>query len=118
MKKLLLFTFALLGLITIAQGQDLRQIRGRVVLAADTSRPLPHVQIVNRKRGHGAVSDLQGYYRLKLADGDSIEFRMIGYHDTLIAATDLRKMGYLFPMKEKIITRRLPIKNLTSVAFL
>ena len=104
LKKLLLCMFGLLGLLMTAHGQDLRQIKGRVVIAVDTARPLPHVQIVNRKRGHGAVSDLEGYYRLKVADGDSIEFRMIGYYDTIVAVNDLRKLSYILPLREKIVT--------------
>ncbi len=104
MKKLLLCIFSLLALHLNAQGQELRQVKGRVVIAADTAQPLPYVQIVNRSRGQGAVSDLEGYFRLRAADGDSIEFRMIGYQDTLLAFTDLRKLGYTLPMKEKIVT--------------
>ena len=114
MKKLLLCTFSLLGLLLgflpglllTAQGQDLRLIKGRVVLAADTNRPLPYVQIVNRKRGNGTVSDLDGYYQLRATKGDTIEFRMVGYEDTRIAFSDLEKRGFLFGMHEKIVTLR------------
>lgn len=116
MRKLLLRTIALPGLClglllglfpglqTTALAQDLRQFRGRVVLAVDTTRPLPYVQIVNRTRGNGAVSGLDGYFQLRGTYGDSIEFRMIGYQDTRIAFADLEKRGFLFPMHEKIVT--------------
>lgn len=104
LRKLLLCTFALLALLLNAQGQDARLVKGRVVLSADTTRPLPYVQVVNRSKGQGAVSDLQGYFRLRAAAGDSIEFRMIGYQDSLLAFTDFSKQGYVFAMKEKIVT--------------
>ncbi|WP_224999188.1 carboxypeptidase-like regulatory domain-containing protein [Cesiribacter sp. SM1] len=104
MKKLLLCLFSILGLLITARGQGQPIIKGRVVLAADTAKPLPYVQILNKKRGNGTLSNPDGYYQLKAAPGDSIEFRMIGFENTRIAFSELEKKGFLLPMKERIVT--------------
>ncbi|AHM60622.1 hypothetical protein D770_11825 [Flammeovirgaceae bacterium 311] len=97
---------ALLGLLVTAQGQNQRQIKGRVVLATDTLRPLPYVQVINRSNGNGTVSDLDGYYVMPVTEDDKIEFRMIGYHDTLLTVSQLRQLNYQFAMKERVVTLR------------
>ncbi len=94
----------LLGLLVTAHGQNQRQIRGRVVLATDTLRPLPYVQVINRSSGSGTVSDLDGYFRLTVSDNDKIGFRMIGYHDTLLTVSQLRQLNNVFAMKERVVT--------------
>lgn len=102
MKKLLFLSICLLGLFASAQAQELRRIKGRVVLAVDSLRPLPYVQVLNRSTGSGTVSDLEGYFTLPMTEDDRIEFRMIGYQDTVVAAAYLKKLGWRFPMKEKV----------------
>jgi hypothetical protein len=106
LKKLLLLLFTLFGLLGTTQGQEVRQLRGRVVMATDSLRPLPYVQVVNRTRSSGTVSDLEGYFQLRMADEDKLEFRMIGYQDTTILVADFARMGYRFPMKEKVVVMR------------
>jgi hypothetical protein len=106
LKKQLLLLFGLLGFLINASGQETRLVKGRVVMGADSLKPLPYVQIVNRSLSSGTVSDLDGYYQLRMADSDKIEFRMIGYQDTVVTAAYLRSRDYLFKMKEKIVTMK------------
>ncbi|WP_161622696.1 carboxypeptidase-like regulatory domain-containing protein [Cesiribacter andamanensis] len=106
MKKLILLSLIFFGLLGAAQGQELRQVRGRVVQATDSLRPLPYVQVLNRTRSSGTVSDLEGYFSLRMSDEDKLEFRMIGYQDTTILVSDFARMGYRFPMKEKVVVMR------------
>jgi TonB-dependent starch-binding outer membrane protein SusC len=76
MRKTLLFLiFAFLSQIAWAQE---RTIRGKITNAEDGS-PLPGVSVVVQGTNRGTVTDVEGQYRLPVADGDAVlVFSFIG----------------------------------------
>jgi TonB-linked SusC/RagA family outer membrane protein len=76
MRKTLLFLFFSV-LSQIAWAQE-RTIRGKVTSAEDGS-PLPGVSVVVQGTNRGTVTDVDGQYRLSIADGDAVlVFTFIG----------------------------------------
>lgn len=102
---------ALLCLLTFSlQAQQLRSkeqlLKGRVVLATDTSQGIAFVQVYNKTSGKGNTSDGGGFFRLLAAPGDSLEFRMIGYTDTTLSYSQLKKLNHIVPLSERVYKLR------------
>ena len=80
MKKIL-YTL-ILGLFMIpsakAQVMDLIQFSG-IVINQDEMKPAPFVNIVNRTKITGNISDYSGYFSIVVSEGDTIEFTSVGY---------------------------------------
>ena len=77
MKKILLLGLALLGAFSLAFAQD-RTVSGKVLSTEDNS-PLPGVNIVVKGTATGAVTDLDGNYKLSVPENTILQFSFIGY---------------------------------------
>lgn len=100
---LCLLTFSLQAQQSLSKKQLLK---GRVVLASDTSQGIAFVQVYNKTSRIGNTSDGGGFFRLLAAPGDSLEFRMIGYTDTTLSFSQLKEVNNLVPLKERVYKLR------------
>jgi hypothetical protein len=71
-----------------------------MVADSATMQALPDVNVVNKKTGNGAVSDIRGGFSLQASDGDSIIFSRVGYKTRILPVTEIRKLVIVF-MKEE-----------------
>ena len=78
---------------------------GRIITATDSSA-LAFVQVYNRSSGKGTTSNPDGQFRLMARMSDSIEFRMIGYVDTVLNVYQLADLNYQVPMRERVYQLR------------
>ncbi|MBW3544310.1 MAG: TonB-dependent receptor plug domain-containing protein, partial [Bacteroidetes bacterium] len=79
MKRILLMSFVLLGLITSAWAQ--RTVSGKVI-DAGSGDPLPGVAVRIENTSTGVVTDMDGNYRIEVAADDAVlVFSFIGYAD-------------------------------------
>jgi TonB-linked SusC/RagA family outer membrane protein len=83
MKRILLMSFLLLGLITSAWAQ--RTVSGKVT-DADGGDALPGVAVRVKNTTQGTVTDMDGNYRIDLPAGDAtLQFTFVGYADREVA---------------------------------
>lgn len=82
MKKILLFILLSNGISNMIFAQE-RSIKGKVT--GEDNEGLPGVAILISPAGGGAVTDIEGNYRLTLPEGSTtLEFRYIGYASQFI----------------------------------
>lgn len=83
--------FLLIGLIitqSLFSQESLIQFSGSILSAGrDSLQPIPFVLVKNKSRNSGAYSNVDGYYTLVVARGDTIEYSSIGF----------RKSKYIVP---------------------
>ena len=77
MKKLLLIVFVFLAVAVNAIAQE-RVITGTVT-SADDNKPLPGVSVKVKGTQNGVSADIDGKYTLKVAQGATLEFALIGF---------------------------------------
>jgi hypothetical protein len=99
---LLISIFIFIASFGSAYAQQESVVHGLIVAAADSNQMMAHVHVLNKQQGYGTVSNLQGMFQVKARPMDSLEFRMIGYRDTVISVTDLEKLGFVMPLYERI----------------
>ena len=100
-KVYLILSLVLLPVLA-SRAQQEQVVHGLIVAAADSNQMMAHVHVLNRQQGYGTVSNLQGMFQVKASQSDSLEFRMIGYRDTIISVTDLESLGFVMPLYEKV----------------
>lgn len=74
--RLIIFLFCIMGLCGIINAQ-IREIKGQVL--DNAGLPLIMVNVIEFGTTNGTVTDLDGYYTIKVSDGAVLEFSFIGY---------------------------------------
>ena len=81
-------------------------IKGQVVAAADSSQGIAFSHIYNQTTEKGAISDAEGKFRVMATPGDLLEFRMVGYIDTILSVQQLKALNYRVPLRERVYKLR------------
>ncbi|MCF8295918.1 MAG: carboxypeptidase-like regulatory domain-containing protein [Saprospiraceae bacterium] len=91
-KILFLINFLLISTVIQAQkkGKDLVQFSG-VVVAADSLRPIPFTNIIDKTIRHGTTTDYYGFFSFVAQLGDTIHFTSIGFKKAVYIIPDTLK---------------------------
>lgn len=81
--------------------QDAVVLEGRLLMGSDTTEGLGYAHVHNTRTRATVVSRPEGSFRIGVAEEDSLEIRMIGYADTLIAVSDIRLANNRIILAEK-----------------
>lgn len=111
MKKILFILFLIYPFITNAQ----QIIKGRV-LDSLNSEPIAYVNVGVRDKATGTISDINGYYELKLSDkvllSDKVEFSHLGFIHygigvkKLMSSSDVRLVPSITKLDEVVVKPR------------
>lgn len=119
MKKILLLGLGLFAAFSLAIAQD-RTVSGKVTSSEDNT-PLPGVNIVVKGTTIGAVTDLDGNYKLSVQENAILQFSFIGYELQEIevgnrSVIDVSMTSDAEQLSEVIVTGYSTVKksNLTS----
>lgn len=90
----------------LLHAQQRELIQGRIVTAEDLRVPIPFAHAYNKTSGKGSTTDMSGSFKIQAAPGDSLEFRMIGYTDTVLSYAQTKALDFVIPLKERIYKLR------------
>jgi hypothetical protein len=74
-------------------------INGMVADSA-TLAPLPNVNIKVKERNQGTTSDERGYFKIQVADSDTLEFSMVGYFSKKNAVAKVKQAVIIYLTQE------------------
>lgn len=75
--KNIMLTLAFLGVFTLGQAQD-RSVSGKVTDNSDGSG-IPGVNVLEKGTTNGAITDIDGNYKMAIGDGTTLVFSFVGY---------------------------------------
>jgi hypothetical protein len=70
--------------------RDLIQFSG-VVVSNDSLQPIPYTNVLIHSSGRGTLTDYYGFFSFVAKEGDTIDFRYIGYKPTRFIIPDSLK---------------------------
>ena len=60
-----------------------------MVLKSNSGKGLPYAHIIIKNRLQGSICDFEGVFSLPVANGDTIRFSSMGYHETTYIVPDI-----------------------------
>ncbi|UKJ06982.1 carboxypeptidase-like regulatory domain-containing protein [Solitalea lacus] len=88
MKNIFYLLFTCVTATCFAQQQETHYILSGKIIDAKTTQPLSNVSIINRNKGIGTHSSLNGQFSIKGKPGDSIEVIFLGYERFIFKIQD------------------------------
>jgi len=105
----------LIGLPILCSGQVI--LRG-IVVDSSSMQALPNVNIVVKTTGPGTVSDIRGYFELKVGEQDTIVFSRVGYFKKMLTARAVNHIVVIFLKEERRLLDEVEIEDKKPLSWL
>lgn len=100
----------LITLLSIALTQASAQsFLSGMVADSTTLQSLPNVNIQVKNKTYGTVTDARGFFRIQIAESDTLIFSMVGYSSRVLAVQKVRNLPVIYLREEARILKTIEI---------
>ncbi len=92
----------------------LSRIRGILICDSATRKPIPFAKVTVMRNLRHTISNLQGFFYMKMGMTDTLCFQAYGYEERMLPVTNLRRIVYLRAMKKDKIPSHITISTLLA----